>query len=224
MQVPATVQPGTENRPVVPITLDDAVKFALERNLDIAVQRLNPEINDIAYASIKSIYHPNLTSLISTQSTTNASRSTTSGGSAAGAADRCRRDQLQRRHRPEHSVGRRQLHGRVEQPQEHDDQLEHAVQPDLSAELVGHLHPAAVPQFLDRLDAPVAEGHPDQPRHLRRPAARDDHQYAVERPQRVLGLCLRRPGRRSRAEVARPGEQPGARQPDAGRGRHDGAD
>jgi outer membrane protein len=86
LQVPATVQPDATqaNRPVVGITLDDAVKFALERNLDIAVQRLNPEINDIAYASIKSIYHPNLTSLISTASTTNASTSTTSGG-AAGA-------------------------------------------------------------------------------------------------------------------------------------------
>ena len=86
LQAPATVPPGSpqDNRPVVGITLDDAVKFALERNLDIAVQRLNPEINDIAYASIKSVYHPNLTSLISTQSTTNASTSTISGG-AAGA-------------------------------------------------------------------------------------------------------------------------------------------
>ena len=86
LQAPATVPPGStqDNRPVVGITLDDAVKFALERNLDIAVQRLNPEIIDIAYASIKSVYHPNLTSLISTQSTTNASTSTISGG-AAGA-------------------------------------------------------------------------------------------------------------------------------------------
>jgi hypothetical protein len=29
-------------RPVVSLTLDDAVRFALERNLDIAVQRVNP--------------------------------------------------------------------------------------------------------------------------------------------------------------------------------------
>src|ERR1700712_132995 len=74
LQAPATAQPGTtpDNRPRVALTLDDAVRFALERNLDIAVQRLNPEINDIAYASIKSVYHPNLTSLLSTQSTTNA--------------------------------------------------------------------------------------------------------------------------------------------------------
>jgi len=86
LQVPTMPSQGGngDNRPVIALTLDDAVKFALDRNLDIAVQRLNPEINDIAYASIKSIYHPNLTSLISTQSTTNASVSTTSGGSAAG--------------------------------------------------------------------------------------------------------------------------------------------
>src|SRR3954467_2452084 len=86
LQVPATAQPGTtmDNRPVVGLTLDDAVKFALERNLDIAVQRLNPEINDIAYASIKSIYHPNLTSLLSTATTTNPATQTTSGGSTAG--------------------------------------------------------------------------------------------------------------------------------------------
>jgi outer membrane protein len=86
LQIPATAQPGTtaDNRPVVGLTLDDAVKFALERNLDIAVQRLNPEINDIAYASIKSIYHPNLTSLLSTATNTNPATQTTSGGSTAG--------------------------------------------------------------------------------------------------------------------------------------------
>jgi|SoiMethySBSTD1v2_1073268.scaffolds.fasta_scaffold06393_8 outer membrane protein len=69
-----TVQPpGTatgESRPTVHMTLDEAVKFALDRNLDIAVQRLNPEINDIAVASISSVYHPSLTSVIS-QSQTN---------------------------------------------------------------------------------------------------------------------------------------------------------
>jgi outer membrane protein len=67
LQTPATAQAGspTDKRPVVELTLDDAVKFALDRNLDIAVQRLNPEINDIAYARIRSVYHPSLTSTIS---------------------------------------------------------------------------------------------------------------------------------------------------------------
>ena len=54
---------AAETRPVVRLTLEEAVAFALERNLDIAVQRLNPEINDIAIASISSVYHPSLTSL-----------------------------------------------------------------------------------------------------------------------------------------------------------------
>ena len=51
---PATQTAGAAacRRPVVQLTLDDAVKLALDRNLDIAVQRLNPQINDIAIASI----------------------------------------------------------------------------------------------------------------------------------------------------------------------------
>jgi outer membrane protein TolC len=87
LQTPATVQPGAtgDNRPSVALTLDDAVRFALDRNLDIAVQRLNPEINDILYASTKSVYHPSLTSVVSTQSTTNPATSTLSGSQNVGA-------------------------------------------------------------------------------------------------------------------------------------------
>jgi len=61
--MPQTRTPSAagDNRPIVRLTLDDAVKLALDRNLDIAVQRLNPEINDIAIASIKAAYHPALT-------------------------------------------------------------------------------------------------------------------------------------------------------------------
>jgi outer membrane protein len=87
LQTPTTVQPGGtgDNRPSVALTLDDAVRFALDRNLDIAVQRLNPEINDILYASTKSVYHPSLTSVVSTQSTTNPATSTLSGSQNVGA-------------------------------------------------------------------------------------------------------------------------------------------
>ena len=91
------------------LTLDDAVKFALDRNLDIAVQRLNPQINDIAIASIRSVYHPSLTSMLGTQSTTTPSTSTLAGGTAGGRCDRRRRRHVQRRRRAEHSVGRRLL-------------------------------------------------------------------------------------------------------------------
>ena len=66
-QTPAA---SSDTRPTVQMSLDDAVRLALERNLDIAVQRLNPQINDIAIASIRSIYHPSLTSTVYSQSQT----------------------------------------------------------------------------------------------------------------------------------------------------------
>jgi outer membrane protein TolC len=87
-------KPGTQQMPpaagdartVVPLTLEDAVKLALDRNLDIAVQRLNPEINDLGVAKIRAVYHPSLTSIIGTQTTTTPSTSTLSGGSQGGDA------------------------------------------------------------------------------------------------------------------------------------------
>jgi outer membrane protein len=66
--------------PKVAITLDEAVKMALDRNLDIAVQRLNPQISDLAYASIRSVYYPSLTSTISGQSITSPATNTITGG------------------------------------------------------------------------------------------------------------------------------------------------
>ena len=65
----AAARTSAPNRPVVALTIEDAVKLALERNLDISVQRLNPQINDIAVASIQSFYNPALTSTVSQAST-----------------------------------------------------------------------------------------------------------------------------------------------------------
>src|SRR3954465_5654909 len=83
-QVPQTQMPG-QARPVVRLTLDDAVKFALERNLDIAVQRLNPEISDIAVLTVKSVYNPTLTSTVGPQSATLLPSSQTQLGSGGAA-------------------------------------------------------------------------------------------------------------------------------------------
>ena len=82
-QAPQTQAPG-QARPVVQLTLEDAVKFALDRNLDIAVQRLNPQVSDISIASIQSSYHPALTSTLGTQSTVTPANSTLAGQNAAG--------------------------------------------------------------------------------------------------------------------------------------------
>ena len=65
-QVPVVRVPG--EGPTLALTLDDAVKFALERNLDIVVQRLNPQLQDIAMASALAFYNPSLTSNFSRSS------------------------------------------------------------------------------------------------------------------------------------------------------------
>src|SRR5258708_7360543 len=71
--------------PKVPLTLDDAVKLALDRNLDIAVQRLNPEINDIAIASIASVYRPAVTSTVAAASQSTPANSAIAGSNTPGA-------------------------------------------------------------------------------------------------------------------------------------------
>jgi outer membrane protein len=65
-------QSGLATGPVMRLGLEDAVKMALDRNLDIAVQRLNPQISDIAVASAETVYRPNITSLFQQGSSTNA--------------------------------------------------------------------------------------------------------------------------------------------------------
>jgi outer membrane protein len=57
-----------DDRPTVSLTLDDVVALALERNLNIAVQRLYPSQFDPALASLRAAYWPQATSLLGTQS------------------------------------------------------------------------------------------------------------------------------------------------------------
>jgi outer membrane protein len=79
------VLPPDSTGPRVSLTLEDAVKRALENNLDIAVQRIGQQMFDVNFASIRSVYSPTLTSTVSTQQSRNASTSTISGA-ATGTA------------------------------------------------------------------------------------------------------------------------------------------
>lgn len=66
-----------------PITLDEAVQLALDRNLDITVQRITPRTYDLSLASLDAAFRPVVTSQVGTQSTVNPSTSTLAGASAA---------------------------------------------------------------------------------------------------------------------------------------------
>jgi outer membrane protein TolC len=65
--------------PLLRLSLDEAIKLALERNLDISVQRLNPQAFDFSLASLRATYRPTLISNFSQQSLTRSSTSTISG-------------------------------------------------------------------------------------------------------------------------------------------------
>jgi outer membrane protein TolC len=85
---PTTAQQGGQTTAAtavqkVSLTIEDAVKLALDRNLDIAVQRLNPEINDLSIVTARAAFFPNLTSTVLTQGTTTASTNSIAGGAAA---------------------------------------------------------------------------------------------------------------------------------------------
>jgi outer membrane protein TolC len=54
-----------------PLSADDAVRRALERNLDIQVQRLEPELLDYQVAALWANYRPSLTGSLFTQGATN---------------------------------------------------------------------------------------------------------------------------------------------------------
>jgi outer membrane protein len=62
------------------ISIDEAVKLALEQNLDIRIQRFDPAIQDTGVALSRSQWAPNLSTTVQRQSQTQASTSFLSGG------------------------------------------------------------------------------------------------------------------------------------------------
>jgi outer membrane protein len=61
---PSEAPPVTEQRtsgPVVKLSLDDTVTRALEFNLDVQVQRINPRLQDLAVQGAQAVWNPNLT-------------------------------------------------------------------------------------------------------------------------------------------------------------------
>jgi outer membrane protein TolC len=71
--------------PVTPLSADDAVRRALERNLDIQVQRLEPQLLDLQVASLWANYRPSLTSSFFTQGQTNLPADQLQGGVGSSA-------------------------------------------------------------------------------------------------------------------------------------------
>jgi outer membrane protein TolC len=84
-----TTEVESQTRPTVPppppgarveLTLDAAVERALDRNLDLAVERLTPQTYDFSLAALDATFHPNFISTFGTRSQTTFTRSQTAGG------------------------------------------------------------------------------------------------------------------------------------------------
>ena len=73
----APLQPAESLRP---LSIDEAVKLALEQNLGIQIQRIDPQIQDIGISQARSFWAPSVSSTLSRQSQTTASTSSLSGG------------------------------------------------------------------------------------------------------------------------------------------------
>ena len=80
---------ASQTRPAAPappaatevgLSLDDATARALERNLELAVERLNPQTFDLNIARLEASYRPTLTSLFGKQSRLQPPTSTLNGG------------------------------------------------------------------------------------------------------------------------------------------------
>jgi len=71
--------PQVPTGPVVELPLDDAVQRALERNLDISVERLDPQAFDFTIAALDANYRPTFTSSFGLRSQSQFPRTQTAG-------------------------------------------------------------------------------------------------------------------------------------------------
>ena len=78
-QAPGALPPPTSAGPRVALTVDEALKMALDHNLDISVQRVNQQTYDINLASLRAVYVPTLSTTVSTQTNVTQPTSTTAG-------------------------------------------------------------------------------------------------------------------------------------------------
>ena len=74
----AAQQPGEAVRR---ISIDEAVKLAMEQNLGIRIQRFDPQIQDTGVSLSRSLWQPNFSTTVTRQAQTQASTSALAGGS-----------------------------------------------------------------------------------------------------------------------------------------------
>ena len=173
--------------PTLSLSVDEAVQTALDKNLDIVVQRSNPTIFDLQIAGLRSAYLPTVTSLIGDQRQvaspatllTGGQRVTTTTGSIVGGVT----ENL--------PVVRIQPGRDVEQQSGRDQQFLLQLQPGFQRDPVGYVTPAAVPRPAYGCGPSTTDRDGRQPRDLRCPTQHHYRQHGHKRARRVLGSRVR---------------------------------
>ena len=63
-----SLEERAEARPVVQLTVDQAVKMAIENNIELSIERLNPQLQDLSLAQTRGAYRPTLGSTVNANS------------------------------------------------------------------------------------------------------------------------------------------------------------
>jgi outer membrane protein len=75
-----TLEERAESRPVIQLTVDQAIKMALENNIELSVERINPQLQDLSIAQTRGTYKPTLGSTINASSSMPLPTSLLNGG------------------------------------------------------------------------------------------------------------------------------------------------
>ncbi len=144
-----TLEERAEARPVVRLTVAQAVQMAIDNNIELSVERLNPQLQDLTLAQTRGAYRPTLNSTVNANSSMPLPTSLLNGGKPGDQ----RNGERERQHRPDPALVRHELHGGVQQrAHEHDQHVRHA-EPAVHDAAHRHDHAAAAAGLQDRQHA-----------------------------------------------------------------------
>jgi outer membrane protein TolC len=75
-----TLEERAEARPVIQLTVEQAVRMALDNNIELSVERLNPQLQDLTLAQTRGVYSPTLNSVVNANSSMPLPTSLLNGG------------------------------------------------------------------------------------------------------------------------------------------------
>ena len=83
IQSAAAQAAAQQTETVTPLSIDEAMRLALEQNLGIRIQRVDPQISDVGISQARSFWSPQLSTAFSRQSQTNAAANSLAGGATS---------------------------------------------------------------------------------------------------------------------------------------------